>query len=133
MVTAVHGHSQSQRSHQYVADLLGGNRISNRWIGSMKGRDWERAARTLEHWTKLNSARWYFTFVFFRSLSTYMCPHQQSAIPLRTNRKGGCAPPAPARAAAGRRVTESTSISILIRFVPDAPFRACRTRIPFVV
>ncbi|GBP25819.1 Histone-lysine N-methyltransferase SETMAR [Eumeta japonica] len=63
MVTAAHGHSQLQRSHQRNAGLLGGNWISNEvGLGRWRAERDEPATGTLTRWTKRNSANPYIAF-----------------------------------------------------------------------
>ncbi|GBP81622.1 hypothetical protein EVAR_74884_1 [Eumeta japonica] len=64
MVTAVHGHSQSQESHRFFADLVGGIGYlmhGDRVCGRGRG---EVGHRTVTHWMKCNSGSCYFTSVF---------------------------------------------------------------------
>ncbi|GBP42704.1 hypothetical protein EVAR_21980_1 [Eumeta japonica] len=60
MVTAVHGHSQLQRSHQCIAGHLERNSISN-------GGDWEFSL-ALTHRTEYNSESCHFTSVYCGSV-----------------------------------------------------------------
>ncbi|GBP17775.1 hypothetical protein EVAR_102634_1 [Eumeta japonica] len=71
MVTAVHGHSQSQWSHQCVAGFLGGNRVSNGKGSGLWTEEIERATGTLAHWTKRNSGSCYFASKVYQNVVLY--------------------------------------------------------------
>ncbi|GBP11954.1 hypothetical protein EVAR_74571_1 [Eumeta japonica] len=82
MVAAAHGHSQTQGSHECVADHLETNRIINGMVqaaGRVKRGRGKWITGTLTHWMKCDNRSCYFTSVFYeRRISQPVLVLQQS-------------------------------------------------------